>query len=147
MTGTAASYHRRCLLIALGLACAVSGSAAASDWPRFRGPNGTGVSSDTGIPVAFGEKQNLLWKVAIPGNGNSSPIVSKQRIFLQSASSDGSQRMIYCLDLSNGNTLWSQPVAATAVPTHNKNTLASSTAVADGHRIYMPFWDGHNLSV
>jgi outer membrane protein assembly factor BamB len=147
MTGTAASYNRRCLLFALFLACTVSRSAAAADWPRFRGPNGTGLSSDTGIPVAFSEKQNLLWKVAIPGSGNSSPIVSKQRIFLQSASNDGSKRIIYCLDLATGNTLWSQPVAATAVPTHNKNTLASSTAVADGVRVYMPFWDGHNLSV
>jgi outer membrane protein assembly factor BamB len=149
MTGTAASYNRRCLLFAVCLACVISRSAAASDWPRFRGPNGTGVSSDTGIPVAIGEKQNLLWKVAIPGNGNSSPIVSKQRIFLQSASSDGSKRTIYCLDLANGNMLWSQSVAgSTSSPQpHQKNTLASSTAVADGLRVYMPFWDGRNISI
>jgi organic hydroperoxide reductase OsmC/OhrA len=53
-------------LSAVCLVAAVAPSAA-SDWPRFRGPNGAGVSNDSGIPIEFGEKKNLLWKVKIPG--------------------------------------------------------------------------------
>lgn len=134
----------RAFLIALGLANAVS-LAAASDWPRFRGPNGSGVSADSGVPTEFGEKKNLQWKIAIPGSGNSSPIVSRQQIFLQTATDDGGQRLLVCLDLSHGQKLWSQPAPGGSAKTHQKNTLASSTAAADGTRIYTSFWDGQNL--
>ena len=147
MITTATRHTTRCALIALCVSVAIAGAAGAADWPRFRGPNGTGFSSDHGVPVEFGEKKNLLWKVAVPGSGNSSPIVSKQRIFLQSASADGNQRTIYCFDLANGNTLWSKAVAGSTSVTHPKNTLASSSAVADGLRVYMPFWDGRNISI
>ena len=44
-------------------------------WDRFRGPNGTGTSDDKNVPLTFGANENLLWKVALPGAGNSSPIV------------------------------------------------------------------------
>jgi outer membrane protein assembly factor BamB len=120
---------------------------AASDWPRFRGPNGAGISADTGVPVEFGEKKNLHWKVEIPGAGNSSPIVSKQRIFLQTASDNGRERQLLCLDLASGNTLWSRTAPGGVVKTHLKNTMASSTAAADGLRVYVSFWDGRGLAV
>jgi outer membrane protein assembly factor BamB len=133
----------------VGVAC-LAGSlrpAAASDWPRFRGPNGAGISTDTGVPVEFGEKKNLHWKVEIPGAGNSSPIVSKQRIFLQTASDNGRERQLLCLDLVNGNTLWSRAAPGGKGTIHDKNTMASSTAAADGLRVYVSFWDGKGLSV
>jgi outer membrane protein assembly factor BamB len=141
---------RFCAMMLLGVAACVAATslpAAASDWPRFRGPNGTGISADEGVPVEIGERQNLQWKVDIPGSGNSSPIVSKQRVFLQTASADGSQRLFMCLDLANGKTLWSRPAPGSSAKTHPKNTLASCTATADGTRVYVPFWDGINFSV
>ena len=55
--------------------------ACAEDWPRFRGPNGSGVSDATGLPTEFGPKQNLVWRAAVP-MGRSSPIVVKDRIYL-----------------------------------------------------------------
>jgi outer membrane protein assembly factor BamB len=133
----------------LGIACLAGAFApvAASDWPRFRGPNGIGISADTGIPVEFDEQKNVHWKVEIPGSGNSSPIVSKQRIFLQTASDNGRERMVLCLDLVNGNTLWSRAAPGGKGTIHTKNTMASSTAAADGLRVYFSFWDGKGLSV
>lgn len=146
MTQLSATFSCRVVLVAAWLAGAVS-SATASDWPRFRGPNGTGVSPDSDAPIEFGEEKNLLWKVAIPGLGNSSPIVSKQRIFLQSASENGSERMVLCLDLVTGNTLWTQRAPGGKGVIHTLNSMASSTAAADGSRVFVSFWDGNNLSV
>jgi len=57
------------------LTCAAADRAAAADWPRFRGPNGTGISADKDVPVQWSEKEGILWKTPIPGRGNSSPIV------------------------------------------------------------------------
>ena len=55
--------------------------ALAEDWPMFRGPNGSGVSATTGIPIEFGPEQNVVWKTALPP-GHSSPVLTRDRIFV-----------------------------------------------------------------
>src|SRR5687768_1249177 len=45
-----------------------------SDWPRYRGPNGVGFSTDTGLPSEIGPDKNVAWKVATP-KGHSSPVI------------------------------------------------------------------------
>ncbi|MSR57603.1 MAG: hypothetical protein EXS05_08015 [Planctomycetaceae bacterium] len=125
----------------------VAGSVSADDWRRFRGPNGSGVSSDKNVPIEISADKNLLWKVAIPGAGNSSPIVADGKIFLQSASEDGSERRIVCLDLNDGRTIWHRSAPGTDVKVHQKNTLASCTAAVGNGRVFMPFWDGRHLSL
>ena len=47
---------------------------APANWTRFRGPNGSGVADDKDIPVQW-QSQNILWKVPLPGPGNSSPVI------------------------------------------------------------------------
>ena len=41
----------------------------ASDWPQFRGPNGTGVSADTGLPAEMSPAKNVFWKTALQTAG------------------------------------------------------------------------------
>ena len=134
-------------LLSLVLCASWPGTTVGADWTRFRGPNGTGESSDPEIPLEIGESENLVWKVELPGGGNSCPITSHGKIFLQTASSDGANRSLLCLDLATGKKLWSRDVAGTMAKTHNKNSLASCSAAVDDERVYMPFWDGQNLSV
>src|SRR5262249_30464015 len=113
--------------------------------PRFRGPNGQGAVEDAKVPVTWGEK-DILYKVAIPGLGNSSPIISKGRLFLQSAREDGSERILLCYDAASAKQLWAASVPGRPGKTHKKNALASSTPAADGERIYADFWDGDAIS-
>ena len=42
---------------------------AALPWPQFRGPDGQGHGEAAGIPVTFGETENLAWKALLPGQG------------------------------------------------------------------------------
>jgi outer membrane protein assembly factor BamB len=129
-----------CLLISLA-------AAMAAEWPRFRGPNGTGVAADATIPVQFKEGDGILWKVPVPGKGNSSPVVSRGKLFVQSASEDGRERMLLCLEATTGKTLWSRTAPGTTAKTHPNNTLASSTPAADGERVYALFWDGTGVTL
>src|SRR3981081_3650080 len=55
--------------------------AGAEEWTRFRGPNGSGVSNDTGFPTEFGKEKNLLWRTPVRP-GKSSPILTPRHIFL-----------------------------------------------------------------
>jgi len=68
------------LLTASFLVSAICGTAA--DWPQFRGPGGSGVSADTGLPATWSAAANIAWKSPLPGPGTSSPIVVGNRIFL-----------------------------------------------------------------
>src|SRR5262249_51253977 len=113
----------------------------ADNWPRFRGPNGTGISSDKNIPVRWGEKEGILWKTVLPGTGNSSPVVWGNRVFVPTAPATP-ERQLVCLDVSAGRVLWTASVPGAPGKTHPKNTLASSTPATDGERVYAVFWDG-----
>ena len=117
----------------------------AANWPRFRGPNGTGISRDAHLPAHWNVTDTLLWKVRVPGEGKSSPIIWGDRIFLQSSTKNGNERVLFCFDLANGKTLWSQSVPGQRARTHRQNTLASSTPATDGERVYALFWDGTDL--
>ena len=134
------------LLSALcGLFCCAAVHAA--DWPRFRGPNGTGVSTDKDVPVQWSDKDGVLWKVPIPGRGNSSPIVWGDRLFVQSAAEDGAERWLFCLNANSGEMIWKKTAPGAAAHTHPKNTLSSSTPATDGERVYAVFWDGKDLQL
>jgi outer membrane protein assembly factor BamB len=134
---------RLVLLSFLGLTCA-SQSSGASNWPRFRGPNGAGIANGEDIPVTW-DDHSILWKVELPGTGNSSPVVWGNRIFLQAASADGKERSLLCLSASDGKRLWSATVPGNRGRAHQKNSLASSTPATDGERVYAIFWDGRDL--
>src|SRR2546429_8383892 len=103
-------------LIRVGLCavlfCAASRTVAAESWPRFRGPNGAGVAEGQNIPLEFDAEKNILWKTPIPGAGASSPVIWNQHVFLQSASKDGAERMLLCLDAATGKIRWQRSFPA-----------------------------------
>ena len=59
--------------------------AKGGNWPQWRGPEGQGVSSETGLPTEWSATKNIKWKTPIAGRGHSSPIVWEKRIFLTTA--------------------------------------------------------------
>ncbi len=64
----------------LGLALAMAGLGA--DWPGFRGPGGMGLGQGPEPPLRWSAKENILWKVKLPGPGASSPIVWKDQVLV-----------------------------------------------------------------
>lgn len=112
---------------------------AAQDWARFRGPNGSGVSSATGLPAEFGPQKNVLWKAAVPF-GRSSPIVSGDRIYL--TATGGETLITLALDRKSGKTLWrTELTRAHRQPIYKANDGASPSPVTDGKNVYAFFPD------
>jgi outer membrane protein assembly factor BamB len=134
------------LLLAACAALGLALSAGAANWPRFRGPNGSGAADDKDIPVQWAEK-DIVWKVTLPGVGNSSPIVWGDRLFIQSASTDGKERYLLCLNTSDGKEVWKRSVGGARAKMNAKNSLASSTPATDGERVYAYFWDGESVAL
>ena len=122
--------------------------ASAADWPQFRGPTGDGHYSGPPLVTEWGPDTNVAWKTPIPGNGWSSPIISKGKVYLTTAvpkeQGDISLRAI-CLDAATGKVEWNTEVfverKGKAPNIHKKNSHASPTPATDGERVYVHF--GH----
>jgi len=131
--------------------CAGSASAqqklgSVADWPRFRGPNGSGIAADAKPPTTWSDTKNLKWKTALPGAGASSPIVCGERVFVTCYSGETPklQRHLVCVNRRDGKTLWSKTVPAAQGEDEmggriGEHGYASHTPVTDGERVYVFF--------
>src|SRR5688572_31700531 len=95
----------RLALLALVTALALSTPSPADDWTRFRGPNGSGVADSTSalIPAKWDER-DVTWKIELPGEGHSSPVIFGNKLFLTSADRAVGKRYLLCIDRSEEHT-------------------------------------------
>lgn len=108
----------------------------AQEWTRFRGPNGTGISEATTIPVEWTDA-DLNWKTQLPGLGNSSPVVWGDRVFLLSADPDDATRYVLCHDAVTGKELWRRDFASQKHRLHVRSRYASCTPAVDEKHVYV----------
>jgi outer membrane protein assembly factor BamB len=133
---------KKSFLLWLGLVGAI-GCLQAENWPRFRGPTGQGISTETGLPLHWSATSNMAWKKAIPGEGWSSPIVYANRVFVTTATDNGISCHVICLDRKTGAILWDKAVFQQALRRkEKKNSFATPTPVTDGQRVYAIFGSG-----
>jgi outer membrane protein assembly factor BamB len=134
----------RCTFLSLvvSLFCLASSLGhAGADWPQWRGPLGDGHSTEK-VPVRW-EAASVVWKTALPGSGQSSPIVWGDRIFLTAAQDKGAKRLVLCVDRLKGAILWQREAwSGTPEPSHVMNGWASATCATDGERVIAFFGKG-----
>lgn len=119
----------------------ISGATLAADWPAWRGAAQNGISQDTDLPTTWSKTENITWKAALPGPGNSTPVVFGDRVFLTCASEKGAVRSVLCFDRSSGKELWRRDTRFTGEePTHDTNPYCSASPATDGKRVFV--WHG-----
>ncbi|NQT52260.1 PQQ-binding-like beta-propeller repeat protein [bacterium] len=126
--------HR--LVVAAVLAAAALSRANAAEWPRFRGPDGAGISDAKTIPVQWTEK-DYNWKVELPGSGHSSPVLWGRRVFLTCADAKSAARIVCALDADSGQRLWTREFPSKPYRQHQFNSYASASPAADAERVYV----------
>lgn len=113
---------------------------AATDWPCWRGANGTGISLDSHPPLTWTADTNVAWKVPVPGLGHSSPILWGEHLFLTTADQQAGTQSLLCLDRKDGSRRWLVDLHQGGLMTmHEKNSHASATPAADGACVYTVF--------
>jgi outer membrane protein assembly factor BamB len=119
------------------------------NWPRFRGPEGSGISAYTNVPIHWNGKtgEGILWKTKVPFAGMNSPVVWKDRVFLSGA--DPNERHVYCFDAASGALLWTGNVGVSSAKKDDEplNVMedtgyAAPTVTTDGRRVYAIFPTG-----
>lgn len=128
------------LVIAACLLCTAIASAD-TNWPRFRGPTGQGISDSTGLPLHWNESRNVVWKTPIHGRAWSSPVIWKNQVWLTTATEDGRQRFAVCVDRDSGKIVFDEMLFDVPTPQyiHPFNSYASPTPVIEEGRIYVTF--------
>lgn len=106
------------------------------NWPRFRGPNGAGVSDSKSIPVEWTE-DDYNWVAELPGEGHSSPVVWGERLFVTCADADAQKRYLLCLDTADGRELWRQAFPFKSFKKHGNNSFATNTPCCDAAQVYV----------
>ena len=112
-------------------------------WSRFRGPNGQGISTATGLPTQWSATENIAWKTPISGEGWSSPVIWNDHVFLTTATDGGKECRVIAIDRKNGDILWNILVFTQKLSQrHARNSHATPTPVTDGQRVYAVFPNG-----
>lgn len=118
----------------------------AGNWPQWRGPSADGHCPETDLPLTFGAKETVRWKAALPDQGNSTPIVWGDRVFVTQASEKvwppkppsggpaaAKKRSLLCFDRANGQLLWQRDTIYPETElTHGTNPFCSASPVTDG---------------
>ncbi len=151
------------LLFGALLSSAPAATNSSGHWPQWRGPLANGVAPLADPPVEWSETKNVRWKVALPGQGHSSPVIFGDRVYVLAATPVGAaqkpvhdsapgvhdsvpvtrtnQYLVLALSRTDGRVLWKRAVRE-AWPHeggHDTGSPASNSPVTDGEFIYAFF--------
>lgn len=115
------------------------------NWPRFRGPDGAGVSTQTNVPLTCDIKSgaNVAWHVPVPVAGHNSPIIWGDRLFISGGTP--ARREVVCFDTKTGAIIWQKPAEnVPGTPSEqpeisDQTGVAAATMATDGKRVYAMF--------
>lgn len=125
----------RYLVSSIVLLTSLATTSWAQDWPRFRGPNGSGVSAIHALPTAWTES-DYLWQIDLPGVGHSSPVVRGNLLVATCGLEADGTRIVLGIDATTGRQRWRTEFATTTHGKHKLNSLASATPAIDERGIY-----------
>ncbi len=123
---------------------------AADNWPDFRGPWGDGHAAapdDTkthGVPLHWSDTANVKWKTGIPLLGLSSPVVMNDRVWLTTATEDGHDFFVICVDSKSGKVLLNEKVFHSDNPEplgngSRDNSYATPSVALESGRAYVHY--------
>ncbi len=124
---------------------ALAAPATRADWPEFRGPSGDGhvtESRDTPLPLTWSETENVRWKTSIHDRGWSTPVVMGGQIWLTTATEDGHDFSVLCVDADTGKVLHDRKVFHCELPEplgNNTNCYAAPSSAIEPGRVYVHF--------
>ena len=118
------------------LVCALTTPLLAANWPAWRGPKGTGVSTEKNFPLHWSTNENVRWRAALPDRGDSTPVVWGRRIFITQAIDTENRRTVMSFDRRDGKLLWQSGATWTEKePTYPDNPPCTPSPVTDGRRV------------
>ena len=114
-----------------------SAAVFAENWPQWRGPTNDFISKEKNLPTTWSDTKNIAWKLKLPGEAGSTPVVWGDHIFL--TSKDDKNLVLLCAT-TDGKELWRKPIGTTAGnnPKGDEgNTVSCSSPCTDGKHVFI----------
>lgn len=136
-----------------GIALAGTYKPDATNYPFFRGQDSRAIAGGSGYPTEWNGENgtNIKWKMQVPKNGKSSPVIWGDKLFVTGA--EGSLCEVYCINKNSGKIEWSTSASGIqgepSVPpeTDSEAGMAVSTAATDGKSVCAIFANGNLISL
>ncbi|MDE0686169.1 MAG: PQQ-binding-like beta-propeller repeat protein [Candidatus Poribacteria bacterium] len=93
----------RCTIMFLLVAFILTANGFADNWQQWRGMHNDGISKETEAPIQWSQTENIKWRLPLPGEAASTPVVWEDKIFLTSA--EGDALVLMCIT-TDGEELW-----------------------------------------
>ena len=120
-----------------------------TNYPFFRGQDSRGIAGGSGYPLLWNGEDgtNIKWKIRIPKNGKSSPVIMKDKLFVTGA--EGTNCEVYCLNKNTGEVIWT--ASASGIPGEpsvlpvmaQESGLAVSTVAVNSNSVCAIFANGN----
>src|SRR6056297_2422002 len=145
MNSPLSSVRRSCAPLFASFTLSLSLSAADSS-PDFRGPSHDGHAGAANLPSTWSESENVKWKTEMPLLGLSSPIVLDNQIWLTTATVEGHDFYVLCVDATTGEIILKEKLFHSDDPQSmgngaQDNSYATPSAVIEAGRVYVHY--GH----
>ena len=129
------------LAIALLLSLLTTSATAADAWPAWRGDaEGSGRTAATDLPTEWSKEKNIRWRTALPERGNSTPVITGDRVFVTQAIEKEKWRGLMCFNRADGKLLWKQGVTYDKPErTHGTNPYCSASPATDGKIVIVSY--------
>jgi len=106
----------------------------------WRGANGDGTCSESNLPLKWSKADNVVWKVALPERGNSTPVVWGNQVFVTQAIEKEGKRLLLCFDRQTGKQLWDAGTLYKEPElTHGTNPYCAASPATDGELVIAYF--------
>jgi len=156
------------VVIGTALTALPANSQGLENWPQWRGPLGTGVAPAAEPPLTWSQNESIRWKLRVPGEGASTPIIWRDQVFVLAAYPSGNAEagdpqagkgakstprpteayrfVLMSVDRNSGKIAW-EKICREEIPHeghHPTNTYASSSPITDGQHV-VAFFGSHGL--
>jgi outer membrane protein assembly factor BamB len=96
------------------------------------------------VPTEWDEDsgKNIAWKIDLEGFGHSTPVIGNGRLWLTSATEDGTQQFVYAIDTRTGCVIHHRLLFENVEPEplgNAVNTYASPSCVLEDDAVYVHF--------
>lgn len=101
------------------------------------------------LPLTWSDEQGVAWQAALPGYGQSSPVVWRDRAFVTAVGgAEKEELLVACVEVLNGRLLWKQTFPSSLKQADSDYvSRAAPTPAVDAQRAYAFFESGDLLAL
>ncbi len=120
-----------------------------TNYPFFRGQDSRGIAGGSGFPTSWDgvSGKNVVWKIANPKSGKSSPVIWDEKLFITGAEDKVCE--VYCINKNTGEIIWTGSASGVTgepqvLPTMDQEAgLAVSSVATNGKEVCAIFANGN----